>query len=128
MLEPRGDGRGPVGVRRLRVSTRAIIFSLIALSSTLPTAPVIQITSDPYTLHIEWNYFAAFIAAARELRLKALSNARLRHLKFFCHSVTSSGVESTCAAIISSGTPLPRSVRANSRRTARAAKVWVADC
>jgi len=44
---------------------------------------VIQITSDLYTLRVEWNYFAAFIAAARELRLKALSNARLRLLKFF---------------------------------------------
>jgi hypothetical protein len=44
---------------------------------------VIQITSDLCTLHVEWNYFAAFIAATRELRLKALSNARLRLLKFF---------------------------------------------
>lgn len=118
MLEPRGDGRGPVGVRRLRVSTRAIIFSLIALSSTLPTAPVIQITSDPYTLHIEWNYFAAFIAAARELRLKALSNARLRHLKFFLPFRDFLRSRIHLRSDYSSGTPLPRSVRANSRRTA----------
>jgi hypothetical protein len=37
---------------------------------------VIQITSDLYTLHVEWNYFAAFITQFSEERTGEDDGAR----------------------------------------------------
>jgi hypothetical protein len=47
VLEPRGDGRGPGGVRRLRVSTSAIIFSSALFRELRDPLHLVQLWQQP---------------------------------------------------------------------------------